>query len=66
MILETPMGCAHTNFARGKRVLVTLRDGTSRIDWFVEARSKFIVLKNAGRVNREDLKSIQIPKGARQ
>ena len=66
MILETPMGCAHTNFARGKRLLITFRDGTKTVDWFVEARSKFIVLKNAGRVMRDDLKSIQIPKVTRK
>jgi hypothetical protein len=56
------MKCAHTRFSKGKRLLVTLRDGTRIIDDFVEARSKFIVLRKTGRVMREDLKNVQIPK----
>ena len=56
------MKCAHTTFAKGKRVIVLLRDGSEWIDWFVEARSKFIVLRKAGRVMRSDLKSVLIPR----
>ena len=60
------MRSAHTNFTKGKRLFVTLRSGTRIIDHFVEARSKFIVLRKTGRVMREYLKNVQIPKGVKQ
>lgn len=53
----------HTSVRRGKRVKVFLRNGDSYIDRFIEHRSKYIVLKETGRVSTSILKKLAIFKG---
>jgi hypothetical protein len=55
----------HGTFARGKRVIVRMRDGSIVIDKFVETRSRYLVFEELGKVLREDIDSATIYKGDR-
>lgn len=50
----------HTACYPGKKVKVVLRDGTVLIDKFVDRKSKWIVLKNYGKVYKEEIKVFSI------
>lgn len=52
----------HTACRQGKRVKVTLKDGTSFIDRFLGQKSTFILFQTR-RVNRGQIKSFTIHKG---
>lgn len=55
--------CAHTHFARGKRVYVRLRDETSFYDRFVRREGRFVTFAARGRVRTRDIDVIGIAKG---
>ena len=55
----------HGTFYRGKRVLLRMRDGRIAIDKFVEARSRYLVFEELGKVLREDIDSATIYRGDR-
>ena len=50
----------HHHAPKGKRVRIELMDGTQFVDHFVEARSKYIELREHGKVMRKDLASFKI------
>jgi hypothetical protein len=53
------MKAAHSTFARGRRVIVRLKDGTKFIDRFVDNTSVHIVFEGQ-RIARQAIKSISI------
>lgn len=53
----------HTSARRGKRVIVTLNDGTRFIDKFVERVGKGIVLEQHGLIFGRDLRAMTIYRG---
>lgn len=56
-------GKPHTSCKKGKRVIVTLKDGTRILDKFVEKKSKGIVLEEAGFINGQDIRAFSIYRG---
>jgi hypothetical protein len=50
----------HGTFARGKRVILRMRDGRILIDKFVETRSRYLVFEKLGKILREDIDSATI------
>lgn len=56
------MGLGHTGCHTGKRVLVTLRDGTKIIDKFVDRTKSFIILEREGRIHKKRLRNFSIYK----
>lgn len=55
----------HTRCHKGKRVLVTLRDGRRLEDHFEGYTSRAIVLRRVGRVRKCDLRALCIARTAR-
>lgn len=55
----------HTHYPRGKKVKVTLRDGTVIIDKFVERRERFVVTENH-KLMTKDLKAMSYFKNREQ
>ena len=55
----------HGTFARGKRVILRMRDGRIVIDKFLETRSRYLVFEELGKVLREDIDSATIYRGDR-
>ena len=53
----------HSACARGKRVLVILRDGGRLEDRFLERHGGFIWLEEAGKIALEDVRTFSIRKG---
>ena len=49
-------GCAHTDFRKGQRIVITLRDGTRIVDKFVEHKSGVLITRDLGRT---DLKKVR-------
>jgi hypothetical protein len=56
----------HTNTSRGRRVIVTLKDGTTIIDRFVRRpkNNRWIELRYHGRIARSLVSSVADLKGA--
>lgn len=52
--------CAHTNFQQGQHVVVFLKSGVRFSDRFVENRSRHIVLKERGKVDKRLLRQVII------
>lgn len=52
----------HTHFHAGKRIKITLRDGTEIVDKFVETRSRYLVTENH-RIRTSELKAVTYAKG---
>lgn len=50
----------HHHAPKGKRVAIELMNGEKFIDHFIEARSKYIELREHGKVLRKDLLSFRI------
>ena len=50
----------HHHAPKGKRVVIELKNGEKFVDNFVEARSKYIELRDRGKVMRKDLLSFKI------
>ena len=57
------MSCPHTGMTKGKRVFITLKNGSRFIDKYVEKYSKGIKLQNYGRVRTRDLRAMTIYRG---
>jgi hypothetical protein len=55
----------HSACARGKRVLIVLRDGTRLEDKFLERGRGWILLERAGRVSLETVRAFTILRGGR-
>lgn len=53
----------HTSCRKGKRVVVTLQDGTRIIDKFVERKGKGIVLEEKGFVRGREIRAFTIYRG---
>lgn len=53
----------HTGCHRGKKVRVKLRDGRIIIDKFYERTKNAIILKDAGKIRKDQLLSFSIYKG---
>lgn len=60
------MKATHTQFRKGQSVKVMLRNGDQFVDQFVERESKFVVLKEKGRVRTNQLRSMVINRGERK
>jgi hypothetical protein len=57
------MRTPHTSCRKGKRVIVTLRDGSRHIDKFVERIGKGVVLENLGLIKVKQLRAFTIYRG---
>lgn len=53
----------HTVTIRGKRVVVTMRNGDVFVDKFVCRQGRFVVFEEAGRLRRRDVKTVADLKG---
>lgn len=53
----------HTSCKKGKRVIVTLTNGTRILDKFVEKKSKGIILEENGFVNGQKIRAFSIYRG---
>lgn len=53
----------HHSAPKGTRVAIELKNGERFVDTFLEARSKYIELKDHGKVWRRDLMSFRMAKG---
>lgn len=53
----------HTSARKGKRVIVTLKDGTRFVDKFVERTGKGVVLEKHGLVLGRELRAMTIYRG---
>lgn len=51
---------AHTSTKKGKRVVITLKDGARFIDKFVEKVSRGVVLQDRGFIPARDLRAMTI------
>ena len=52
------MRTPHTGFHKGTPVLVILRDGTAFRDKFLDKKSGYVVLEEAGRVPTRSLRNV--------
>lgn len=59
------MGCPHTEVTMGKRVKIKLKYGIEIEDIFIERKSKFIILKEYGRLDKCRIKYMKIIKGVK-
>jgi hypothetical protein len=57
------MALGHTGVQRGKRVLVILKSGERLIDHFKYRNDLAVFLREAGRVEKERMRSLSIYKG---
>ena len=57
-------GAGHTSVRQGKRVIVLLRSGEKLIDVFMGKKSSYIELRDAGKIDRNLIRTIGIYKGA--
>ena len=58
------MGHIHTTFAKGKRLIIKLKNGTVFIDHWIERRSKFIKFRKQGKIKVKDIRFISYYKEA--
>ena len=54
------MGCPHTEFRKGQRVIVIFKDGRKLVDKYLQKRSGFVVLKESGSVKLSEVRQISI------
>lgn len=54
----------HSSTKKGKRVRITLKDGTVFIDKFLDTGSGWIKFENHGRIDKKLIKNFTIYKGA--
>jgi hypothetical protein len=47
----------HTDFRRGQKVFVVMKDGTKFVDKYIEQKSKVIIFENSGRVSLRKIRS---------
>lgn len=57
------MKCPHTDFRKGQRLLILMRDGSSFVDQYIEKKSGVIVLKDLGRTKLKNVRAITIYRG---
>lgn len=58
------MSCTpHTNCRRGKRVILTLKNGTRYVDKFIERTGKGVKLERLGVVRGRDIRAMTIYRG---
>jgi hypothetical protein len=50
----------HSTCAKGKRVIVTLRDGRRFRDIFEDSNHAFVFLREQGRIHKENIRAFQI------
>lgn len=53
----------HTNFYKGKKVWIIMRDGSTLVDKFLESHSTYLVFQSAGRIPIKKIRSATIYKG---
>jgi hypothetical protein len=53
------VGTTHTHFTRGKRIRITLHDGTILVDKFTEQQSKYLITEHH-KIPKKSLKSVNI------
>ena len=54
---------AHTQFRKGQRVILTLRDGTRIIDHYDEREGRFVRLRKRGRIRCCQIRAMTIYRG---
>lgn len=50
----------HRAVYHGHKVLIKMRDGRKIVDHFEDARSKYVVLRQCGRINYKDMKTLTL------
>lgn len=54
----------HSSTYKGKRVRITLRDGTVFVDKFVDSKGRYIHFEQRGKVEKRTIRNFTINKGA--
>ena len=48
----------HTKFAKGRKLHIILKDGTQRIDRYIDRHSKHVEFQESGRIRIADIRSL--------
>ena len=54
------MKCPHTDFRKGQKIVLTMRDGSRIIDRFVENKSGVIITRDFGKTKLKDIRATTI------
>lgn len=54
------MRATHSDFRKGQRLFITMRDGERIVDKFVESKSGVLVLRQRGRVSLSQVRHASI------
>jgi len=53
----------HTEFRKGQRLIVTMRDGKKFVDKYDETKSGVVILRETGKHKIKDIRAITIYRG---
>lgn len=52
--------CQHTDFRKGQKVMLIMRNGEKLVDRYVEKKSGAVIMRDSGRINLSTVRQIVI------